>query len=110
MGNLTDFYLAAHSYGGYIFGTYAAKYPQHIKKLLLLSPLGTKPAPENYSYEDMRVLKNISLPWWVGGIAKVFWGKLSPQLLLRVLSEQNLKEGLDKYLEKECQFSNEEEK
>lgn len=27
MDNLTDFYLAAHSYGGYIFGTYAALHP-----------------------------------------------------------------------------------
>ena len=42
MGNLTDFMVAAHSYGGYIFGTYASLYPQHIRKLLLLSPLGVK--------------------------------------------------------------------
>lgn len=27
MGDLTDFMIAAHSYGGYIFGTYAAMYP-----------------------------------------------------------------------------------
>jgi len=27
MGDLTDFAIAAHSYGGYIFGTYAAMYP-----------------------------------------------------------------------------------
>ena len=27
MNDLTDFMIAAHSYGGYIFGTYAAQYP-----------------------------------------------------------------------------------
>ena len=27
MGNLTNFFIAAHSYGGYLFGTYAARYP-----------------------------------------------------------------------------------
>ena len=27
MGNLTDFILGAHSYGAYLGGTYAAKYP-----------------------------------------------------------------------------------
>ena len=27
MGNLTDFVLAAHSYGGYLSGTYASLYP-----------------------------------------------------------------------------------
>ena len=44
---LTNFYLTAHSYGGYMSGHYAVKYHQHIKKLLLLSPIGTKvPRPE----------------------------------------------------------------
>ena len=27
MDNLTDFYVVAHSYGGYIMGTYASLYP-----------------------------------------------------------------------------------
>ena len=27
MGNLTNFFVAAHSYGGYLLGTYAAQYP-----------------------------------------------------------------------------------
>ena len=27
MGNLTNFVLCAHSYGGYLGGTYASKYP-----------------------------------------------------------------------------------
>lgn len=27
MGNLTNFFIAAHSYGGYLFGTYASRYP-----------------------------------------------------------------------------------
>ena len=48
MGNLTDFYIAAHSYGGYLMGTYASRYTQHIRKLLLLSPFGLKARPENF--------------------------------------------------------------
>ena len=27
MGDLTNFYVAAHSYGGYLFGSYASAYP-----------------------------------------------------------------------------------
>ena len=42
MGNLKDFYLSGHSFGGYLVSNYAVKYPQHIKKLLLLSPIGVK--------------------------------------------------------------------
>ena len=44
--NLTGFYLAAHSFGGYICGHYALKHHQHIKKLLLLSPIGCNYDPE----------------------------------------------------------------
>lgn len=47
MNNLTDFYLMAHSFGGYISSHYAVRYPQHIKKLLLLSPIGLRPAPKD---------------------------------------------------------------
>ena len=38
--DITDFYLAGHSWGGYMVGNYACKYHSHIKKLLLLSPVG----------------------------------------------------------------------
>ena len=40
MGNIKDFYLAGHSFGGYIVGNYASKYHQYVRKLLLLSPIG----------------------------------------------------------------------
>ena len=29
--DITGFYLAAHSFGGYVMGNYAVKYHQHIK-------------------------------------------------------------------------------
>lgn len=50
MGDLKDFILAGHSFGGYICGHYACKYPQHLKKLLMLSPVGVpvKPSPEAF--------------------------------------------------------------
>ena len=48
MGGMTDFYLCGHSYGGYLSGTYASKYPQHIRKLVLLSPAGLKVKPKDY--------------------------------------------------------------
>jgi pimeloyl-ACP methyl ester carboxylesterase len=40
MNNLTNFVLAAHSFGGYVCGLYASRYYKHIKKLLMLSPFG----------------------------------------------------------------------
>jgi len=38
--DLRDFYLAGHSFGGYLVCNYASKYPFYIKKLILLSPIG----------------------------------------------------------------------
>lgn len=41
---LTEFVIAGHSMGGYIAGNYAIKYQKHVKKLILLSPIGVIPA------------------------------------------------------------------
>lgn len=40
MGDLTGFVLAGHSFGGFVSGHYTCRYPQHVKKLLMLSPFG----------------------------------------------------------------------
>ena len=48
MGNMKEFVLAGHSFGGYISGLYAIKYPENIKKLLMLSPLGVSRIPEGF--------------------------------------------------------------
>ena len=52
MDDLKDFYLVGHSFGGYLVGNYAAQYPQHIKKLMLLSPIGVKPVPPPGQEQD----------------------------------------------------------
>ena len=38
--NLTDFYLAGHSFGGYLVGNYASMYSHHLRKVIMLSPIG----------------------------------------------------------------------
>lgn len=42
MGDLTNFYLSGHSFGGYLSGNWALRHPKHFKKLILLSPVGIK--------------------------------------------------------------------
>ncbi|KAJ2054507.1 hypothetical protein GGI08_004554 [Coemansia sp. S2] len=39
--------LCGHSFGGYMVGVYALKYPQHVEKLVLLSPIGVPEAPRD---------------------------------------------------------------
>ena len=100
MGDLTNFYVAAHSYGGYIFGTYASLYPQHIRKLVLLSPLGIKPAPEDFDVARIRFMRGNGPPKWVVGIASALWGKISPFSVLKLRSEAKVREILNGYIQR----------
>ncbi len=45
---LKDFVLAGHSFGGYVSGLYAVKYHYHLRKLLLISPLGISKMPDDF--------------------------------------------------------------
>lgn len=49
--NLTDFFLVGHSFGGHYVGHYAKRYPQHIKRVLFLSPIGFP----SYSEEELDI-------------------------------------------------------
>ena len=88
MGNLTDFVLAGHSFGGYIAGNYAVKYHKHIKKLLLLSPIGIREPPIGETWEERlkKRSQNNGPPFWIrpaiGGIWKQ---RISPFSVARVL-------------------------
>ena len=42
MDDLTDFILVGHSFGGYIAGMYTERYSKHVKKLILMSPIGLR--------------------------------------------------------------------
>mmetsp|Transcript_27619 Transcript_27619/g.49833 ORF Transcript_27619/g.49833 Transcript_27619/m.49833 type:complete len:348 (-) Transcript_27619:58-1101(-) len=43
---LDDFYLAGHSFGGYIGGAYIIRYPEHVKAVCFMSPAGMSAEPE----------------------------------------------------------------
>mmetsp|Transcript_10034 Transcript_10034/g.11287 ORF Transcript_10034/g.11287 Transcript_10034/m.11287 type:complete len:285 (-) Transcript_10034:142-996(-) len=40
---LTDLTLICHSFGGYIGALYSSRYPEYVKQIMFLSPLGTTP-------------------------------------------------------------------
>ena len=52
MGNMKDFVLAGHSFGGYVAGLYASKYHKFVKKLLLLSPVGIHEKEPDFDIYD----------------------------------------------------------
>lgn len=49
---ITGFNLLGHSFGGYIAGNYSVKYPQHVRKLILMSPIGIRQQPEDENWEE----------------------------------------------------------
>mgnify|MGYP002632868238 FL=1 len=49
---MESFYLAGHSFGGYIAGLYCCAYPARVKKLLLCSPIGIRNPPLGETWES----------------------------------------------------------
>jgi cardiolipin-specific phospholipase len=76
----TQFYLAGHSLGGYISAQYALKYHKHIKKLLLISPIGVNPrTPEERTNVYERFKRRAKIrgrrppPKWFMKVFKWIW-------------------------------------
>ena len=73
---MNEFYLAGHSFGGYLAGNYALKYPQYVKKLLLLSPIGIRVPDQNETWEERMGRRRQSgngPPKWVEGAVGFVW-------------------------------------
>ena len=72
LGNeLTNFVLVGHSLGGYMGGHYACKYPQHIKKLILLSPIGILDYP--FSHHSERKILQSHKAFKEMGVTTLVW-------------------------------------
>ncbi|CAG8491751.1 9707_t:CDS:2 [Acaulospora morrowiae] len=71
--------LLGHSLGGYFAAVYALKYPQHVDRLILVSPAGIPPNP----YENNKNMKSSggrTIPGWV---IKLWEANITPQLIMR---------------------------
>ena len=75
MGDLKDFYLAGHSFGGYLVGQYAYRYPQHLKKVLMLSPAGIVQKPEGFDVFSQKLPSGRKPPKIFKSLIKTVWTK-----------------------------------
>ena len=54
--NISGFFLVAHSLGGYLASLYYNEFPQHVNKLLLISPIGFMQRPDDFDIKRMEVV------------------------------------------------------
>lgn len=107
---LTNFYMMGHSFGAYVVGNYCVKYHKHVKKLLLLSPLGIRVTPaaseDGLSERDAQTISEMENPAGTGFplrlqvMLKIVWKqRISPFSVCRVCGEGFMKKIIAEYLE-----------
>jgi cardiolipin-specific phospholipase len=100
--NMPKMILAGHSMGGYVGVAYAERYPQHVERLVLLSPAGV---PEETT-EMVRQRKEqlASRPWTMRllfyAAQRLFEAQYTPGSILRTLSTSRGYGWVSNYVEK----------
>jgi len=88
--------LAGHSMGGYLSVAYAERYPQHVERLILISPVGV---PERQPEDESRMN---SLPFYFRAMIKtsryLFNKGITPGSFLRSLPLSKSKAMVDGYI------------
>ena len=94
---LERFYLSAHSFGGFVCGHYALKYPQYVIKLLMLSPIGVRYDPEWEKLTKKERLEKVNEryskpggpPAWIRYFAPSLWDRMITPMWLGKYIGQN---------------------
>eukprot|EP00347_Sterkiella_histriomuscorum_P022363 403330748 len=82
--NRSKFYLAGHSFGGYISSVYALRNPQEIEQLILLSTIGIPEQPQNYTIDSFVGHFDQRAPVWaVRSIYRLWIRNYTPFHVLR---------------------------
>lgn len=77
--------LVGHSLGGYLSTAYALKYPEHVEKLILVSPVGVPSLPKNYLMQPKTAFRSLVTSMWSSNITPMSvvrsMGPLGPRLV-----------------------------
>ena len=91
--------LGGHSMGGYLSVAYCEKYPQHVDRLILMSPAGVPPGPSDEELKKQR--KDLPLRFrFMIGLATYLWTSgHTPSSFVRSLPEKNGRKMVAGYIE-----------
>mgnify|MGYP001037924200 CR=1 FL=1 len=98
-----------HSFGGYICGNYALKYHNHIRKLILLSPIGIRvkePGEPDFGRVITKLKEARSQgikppPIWAKLMLKFAWArKITPFQVARLFGQKWTRKQIEAYLER----------
>lgn len=93
--------LAGHSLGGYISIAYCEKYPQHVEKLILISPAGVPHVDEEEEKHTIsKRIKDASLLWKmvIYLVTHLFENDVTPGAFLRALPETRARSMVSGYV------------
>jgi len=98
--NIDRMNLLGHSMGGYLSVAYAERYPQHVDRLILLSPVGV---PRHDPEEDPLSRPDISLRYkMLFGTFRFLWSRgTTPGSFARSIPQSQARNMIDKYVEGE---------
>ena len=90
--------LAGHSMGGYISISYAEKYPQHVERLILLSPVGV---PDDDGGMKERLSKQpLMVRFMVGAVSMLWTYGVTPSSFVRGMPESRGRGMVSSYIER----------
>jgi cardiolipin-specific phospholipase len=85
--NIPKMILAGHSMGGYMGIAYSEKYPQHVEKLILLSPVGVPVEDEAAKQRRQAMKQNSWRVWMMSGVAETIFHNSSAGGILRSMPD-----------------------
>lgn len=81
--HLERFVLVGHSFGGYVAGCYALTHPECVSHLLLLSPVGVKQKPPEYTFEKALIGTNWKFRTFWRALSFLWLRNITPSSMLR---------------------------
>jgi len=106
-----DYILMGHSLGGYLASNFALRYPEKLTKLFMVSAVGIKTKPEEFTVENVAARQpTATRSFMFRRMAGLWEWHISPFTFLRKAGYYGANRMLDGYVRRRLNLETEEEK